>query len=68
MSGIEDLLYLGGYGKFVWPAFATAVVVLAWMAVSTLRRLRANESELDRLQEAQGRVRRPAEAGEEAGP
>jgi heme exporter protein CcmD len=37
MSGF---LAMGGYGAFVWPCFALAVVVLAWN-VTAARRLHA---------------------------
>jgi heme exporter protein CcmD len=55
MDGIGNALDLGGYGIYVWPAFATAAVVLCWMAFSTLRRLRGNERSLDRLQHARAK-------------
>ena len=57
MDRIGNVLHLGGYGIYVWPAFATAAAVLCWMAISTLRRLRDNERNLDTLQQAR---RKPA--------
>ncbi len=62
MDGIGKALYLGGYGIYVWPAFAAAAAVLCWMAVSTLRRLRGNERNLDRLQQARGKAATPVRA------
>lgn len=55
MDKIGNALYLGGYGIYVWPAFAFAAAVLCWMAVSTVRRLRHNERRLAALQQARGR-------------
>jgi heme exporter protein D len=65
MDGIGNALHLGGYGIYVWPAFATAAVVLCWMAVSTLRRLRDNERNLDTLQQTRGKPAGAATPGEE---
>ncbi len=59
MDAIKEILVLGGYGAYVWPAFATWAAVMAWMAVSTLRRLGEAERTLERLQAARG-PRRPA--------
>lgn len=64
-------LDLGGYGAYVWPAFAVAALVFVWMALSTLRRLRENERALERLQEIRRAVaetereaeREPTDAG-----
>ncbi len=69
MDTIGNALDLGGYGIYVWPAFATAAAVLGWMAISTLRRLRINERILDRLRHARARAAAPggAEAPEDEG-
>jgi len=37
---------MGGYGAFVWPAFGISALVLGWLWVSSLRRLRGLEREL----------------------
>ncbi len=50
MQAIRDFIALNGYGAYVWPAFGVAALVLAWMAIDTLRRLRASESLLDDMQ------------------
>ena len=63
MEGIGNALHLGGYGIYVWPAFATAALVLCWMAVSTLRRLRAQERDLERLQHVRGNRAAPGNEG-----
>lgn len=64
MDKIKEILVLGGYGVYVWPAFAVWAAVMTWMAVSTLRRLRASEDTLEKLQAARG-VRGGRTAGEE---
>lgn len=50
MEQVQTFLAMGGYGIFVWPAFALTAVVLIGMLVTTLRRLRAVQNDLDRLQ------------------
>ena len=50
MEQVQIFLAMGGYGIFVWPAFALTAVVLIGMLVTTMRRLRALQGELDRLQ------------------
>ena len=52
MDAIKEILVLGGYGAYVWPAFGTWAVVMVWMAVSTMRRLRGSEATLERMQSA----------------
>jgi len=41
---------MGGYAAFIWPAFALTAVVLVWLLVATIRRLRHVQSALARLQ------------------
>ncbi|MHA1600951.1 MAG: heme exporter protein CcmD [Alphaproteobacteria bacterium] len=50
---MQTFLAMGGYGNFVWPAFALTAAVLIGLLITTLRRLRALRNELARLQEAQ---------------
>ena len=66
MNTILSILHLEGYGIYVWPAYAMAVLTLAWMALSTLRHLRRSERTLETLQ----RRRTPAAGAgsEEGGP
>ncbi len=40
---------MGGYGIYVWPAFAVTAAILVGVLVDTLRTLRANEAALDAL-------------------
>jgi heme exporter protein D len=53
MEQVQTFLAMGGYGGFVWPAFVLTAVVLAGLLVTTLRRLRALQSDLLRLQTAE---------------
>ena len=43
MEPVSDFLAMGGYGGFVWPAFGVTALVMVWLLVASLRRLRANE-------------------------
>ena len=58
MDRLEAFLAMGGYGAFVWPAFTVTALVMVWLLVTTLRRLRARERALARLQAAAPRRRR----------
>ena len=35
---MEHFLAMGGYGRFVWPAYALAFVVFAWNILAARRR------------------------------
>ncbi len=50
MRQILDFLDMGGYAAYVWPAYALAALVLVALLVSSLRSLRAGQSELKRLE------------------
>ena len=50
MEQVQTFLAMGGYGVFVWPAFALTAVILIGMLVTTVRRLHALQIELARLQ------------------
>ncbi|TVR95941.1 MAG: heme exporter protein CcmD [Rhodospirillales bacterium] len=55
---------MGGYGRFVWPAFAVTALVLAGLLVQSLRTLKGREAQLSLLQGSLDRARRrPAGAG-----
>jgi heme exporter protein D len=49
---------MGGYARFVWPAYGVCLVVLAGLLVQSLRTYRARQRELERLQPARPRRRR----------
>ncbi len=65
MEQLRDFFAMGGYGAFVWPAFGASALVLGWLWVSSLRRLRGLERRLAEQGIAApggGRKRRPGAA------
>ncbi len=46
MEQLRDFIAMGGYGAFVWPAYGASALVLGWLWVSSLRRLRGLERAL----------------------
>ena len=65
---MSDFLYLDGYGVFVWPAYALALFVMVYFAVTTLTRYKALKSELDAHGGGRRRRRRGGETQEERAP
>ena len=49
MEQIREFFAMGGYGAFVWPAYGASALVLGWLWVSSLRRLRLLERDLAAL-------------------
>jgi heme exporter protein D len=65
VDGFAEYLAMGGYARFVWPAWGLAVIVLGGLVVLSLRRLREREAELAALEaERPARPRRGGKAGE----
>ncbi len=58
----DSFLAMGGYGAFVWPAFAATAAVLLALWLESLARLRQRQRTLDRLEAAlpARRARQPA--------
>jgi heme exporter protein D len=52
MDNADSFIAMGGHAKYVWPAYAIAALVIVGVAVATWRRLRAAESALARVAEA----------------
>jgi heme exporter protein D len=50
MQALLDFIRLNGYGVYVWPAFAFAAAVLAFMGLRVRARLRAAEELLKQLE------------------
>ncbi len=46
MEQLRSFLAMGGYGAFVWPAFGVTALVMGWLLVASLRRLRGLERAL----------------------
>ena len=55
---MTHFLEMGGYARFVWPAFGLAALLLVGMLVQSLRAYRQRQGELDRLQHDRGSTRR----------
>jgi heme exporter protein D len=62
MQRLSDFLAMGGYAAFVWPAYAVTIVVMAGLAVQSLRRYRRNQRALEALQRDRPRRGAPGEA------
>ncbi|MHA1538396.1 MAG: heme exporter protein CcmD [Alphaproteobacteria bacterium] len=58
---ITTFFEMGGYARFVWPAYAIAFLVMAGFVVTSWRTLRARRASLEALEAAlpQRRRRRP---------
>jgi heme exporter protein D len=54
LEHVVSFLEMGGYGAYVWPAFAATAVVLVVLLWATVHSLRANERMLAELQQAAG--------------
>ena len=59
MSGsfVSDYVAMGGYARFVWPAYGVCLVVMLGLLLQSLRSYRARQRELDRLQPPRRRAR-----------
>jgi heme exporter protein D len=55
MSAIETFLTMGGYARFVWPAYGVAFCVLGWMLIDTLGAYRRRQHELAALERERAR-------------
>lgn len=50
MSAITHFLAMGGYARFVWPAYGVAFLVLLWMLVDSVGSYRRFSRELQSLE------------------
>jgi heme exporter protein D len=50
---LTEFLAMGGYGGYVWPAFAAAALVLVGLGLDSRRRLRAALAELEAAEREQ---------------
>lgn len=55
---MNDLLNMGGYGAYVWPAWGIATLILTALILVSIRGLRTRERELARLENEMPRRRR----------
>jgi heme exporter protein D len=58
-GGLESFFDMGGYGAFVWPAYALVAALLVWLLVSRIGRLKRREAELARLEQTREAGRGP---------
>lgn len=66
MDWITDILGMGGYAEFVWPAFAVTISVMVALVIVSQRALQADRSTLESLESVReprrkGRRRKPGE-------
>ncbi len=66
MSSLSSFLEMGGYGGFVWPAFGLTAAILLALLADSLRRLKAGQRALARL-EAESPKRRSRRSADRAG-
>ena len=59
MSRLDAFLAMGGYAAYVWPAYATAAIVLGGLAAWSVTAYRRAQRALDRAQQAAPGARRP---------
>jgi heme exporter protein D len=59
MQSVLNFLAMGGYARFVWPAYAVTLVILGTLVLSSLRSYRTQQRELAR-KEREGKTRRRA--------
>lgn len=50
MQKLTEVLNMGGYGDFVWPAYAIAASIMAGMVFFSVRSLRKAQASLAALQ------------------
>ena len=65
MDELIGYLYMGGYWRFIWPAYAVTAVVLVGLLIASLRSLWANERDVAALEQGRRRRRRRTSDGED---
>ena len=51
MEALAQFLAMGGYARFVWPAYAMAVIVLGGFAIDTVVTYRKRQRALDEAEQ-----------------
>jgi heme exporter protein D len=51
---MSEFFAMGGYAAYVWTCYALSAAVLAGLALSSVKRLKALEAELDRFENEDG--------------
>ncbi|MDZ4738048.1 MAG: heme exporter protein CcmD [Rhodospirillaceae bacterium] len=57
MSDMQTWLEMGGYARFIWPAYLAAALVLGVLAIASVCRLRRLHRALARLESETERAR-----------
>lgn len=60
---MDQVLSMGGYAAFIWPAYGLAAVVMIGILASSIRAARSSEAELETLQTLR-RARRSSETAQ----
>jgi heme exporter protein D len=47
MAGLDQFLAMGGYARFVWPAYALALIVMGGLLIETVLTYRKRRRALD---------------------
>lgn len=60
---MSEFLAMGGYGAFIWPAYAAAVILMAGILLLSWRKMRQREALVESLRDARrGAKQRNTEA------
>jgi heme exporter protein D len=51
MEAVDHFLAMGGYARFVWPAYALALIVMGGLLIQTLVTYRKRRRALDAAEE-----------------
>ncbi|GAB3122737.1 heme exporter protein CcmD [Novispirillum itersonii] len=65
---MNGFLSMGGYGGYVWPAYALTFLVLAALGVATVSGLRRKQKTLELLQSSVRSARRRRDDAPASGP
>jgi heme exporter protein D len=58
MDAVHRFLDMGGYGRFIWPAYGLAVIVLGGFLVTSIAAYRRTKRDLAALDAQRGGRRR----------
>jgi heme exporter protein D len=51
MEKLIDILAMGGYAAFVWPAYGVAAAIMIFLAIQTIKNQRRTQSRLNELKD-----------------
>ncbi len=67
MQMISNVLAMGGYGAYIWAAYATAATILLGLLIIFLRQLRNASAKISELEANSPQRRRNNADGEDVG-